>query len=235
MTTSTSSQSLWRSLLPHTMGSVDVPDAETARAYKLAVADASVRSLVFACANELKQLVEEGASEHFMHAAIQGAAMIETTPAEWLKTQLGMLRAEIESVRHEGRCAKDRRLQENQARKPLADAVDRLGLAAQQERETLSRRLADALGSKIAKKARHQELREAGLSEAEISALKLPPEDQAEEEQRALVRQRIAILDEQLARCKAYAVDPLHDPEHARGLGFDDLVDAQLADKAVVA
>jgi uncharacterized small protein (DUF1192 family) len=218
--------SLWRVLLPHTMGDTDPPDAPTARAYKLAAADAEVRTLILMCVNELRNLVDEGAAEHFLHAAVQGAATLDSTPIDWLKTQIGMLRAEIDKVKQERQRATKRRLQEVQARKPLTDLVQRLSVAATNERDALGRQL-DALRGEAPRKSRHQELRAAGLNDEQIATLRLPPEQAAEDEQVAAIRERIAVLEGQLAKYTGYEVDPLHDPERLRGLGFDELIDAQ--------
>lgn len=77
------------------------------------------------------------------------------------------------------------------------------------------------------------ELRAAGLSDGEIALLSLPPQQQAEDAEAAAIRGRLGVLNEQIVKCEAYGKDPLHDPQHVRGLGFDDLVDSQLAIKPV--
>jgi hypothetical protein len=95
------------------------------------------------------------------------------------------------------------------------------------EREAMLRRL-DTLRSTAPRPSRIQALRAAGLGDEEISRLNIEPAEE-EERQAAEWRQRIAVLDAQLAKCRAYGEDPLHDPEHVRGLLSDELIDAQLA------
>lgn len=227
--------SLWRVMQPPLLGGPEMPDAETTAAYKLAVADPVVQRRIAACVNELAQLVKEAGAEHFAAAAVQGAATLDaTTPAQWLETQLNMLRTEIELTRKERSVATERRRAENAAAQPLIDAVSRVAQDAASQREALLRRL-DALRRHESSQSRWTQLRAAGLTEEEIARLALKPEEQDPEQQAVLLRRRIPELDAQLAKCRAYAEDPLHDPEHVRGLGFDGLVDAQLALRATAA
>lgn len=220
--------SLWRVLLPPLLGGAQTPDPETAAAFKQAVADPAVQRLIATCVNELLQLVRQGGADHFLHAAVQGAATLETTPGEWLEVQLGMLRAEIEQARKERCVAVDRRRAEYEAAKPLTDAVNRVSMQFTLERDNLLRRL-EVHRSNAPRESRWTKLRAAGLSDDEISRLDLKAEDQDQERQAAEWRERIAALNAQIAKCVAYGQDPLHDPEQVRGLGFDHLVDAQLS------
>lgn len=220
--------SIWRVLLPPVLGGAEMPDVETTNAYKLAAADPAVERLIDLCVNELMQLVKGAGADHFAHAAVQGAATLEGTPAQWLEVQLGMLRAEIELTRKERATAADRRRAEREAAKPLFDAVSRLSVAAATERDAVLGRL-QARSSDSPKKSRWTELRAAGLSDEQLARLDLRDEDAAEAEQVRQAQARLAVLDAQLVKCLAYSEDPLHDPEHVRGLGFDDLVDAHLA------
>lgn len=226
--------SIWRVLLPPVFGATEAPDAQTARAYKIAAADPKVFLLTRQCVNELLRLVNEAAHDHMLHAAVMGAATGDTTPAQWLEVQLGMLRAEIELSGKERATAADRRRAERDAARPLFEAVNRVSFAATSERDALLRRL-QAQRADAPRKSRWTELRGAGLSEEEIARLELKPEDAEEERQATAWRERIAALDAQLAKCRAYGEDPLHDPGHVRGLGFDDLVDAHRAGTAVAA
>lgn len=232
--TQATNPSPWRVLLPPMLGAGELPDVETAAAFKRAIADPAVTRLIGLCAGELGQLVREGAAEHFAHACVQGSATGDTTPVQWLEVQLGMLRAEVNLARKERAVAAERRHAERDASKPLFEAVNAMSRAATAERESLLARL-QTRASGAPRKSRWTELRAAGLSDEEISRLELRDEDAEEARQANQWRERIATLDAQLAKCRAYYDDPLHDPEHVRGLGFDNLVDAQLAQAASAA
>lgn len=219
----------WRVLLPAMLGGTELPDPESTAAYKLAVTDPEVQRLLAACVNELVQLVQEAGADHFATAAVQGAATLDaTTPAQWLETQIGMLRAEIDAAKKERATAMQRRRAEAERRRPLVDAVNRVGAGASAERQALVRHL-EALRGNGPRRSRWNELRSVGLTEEQIAKLDLPSQDTDEDHQREKLRRRIAELDAQLAKIRTYGEDPLHDPEHVRGLGFDDIVDTQVA------
>lgn len=222
--------SLWRVMLPPLLGSEQPPDAPTMDAYRLAASDPAVRKLTCACVAELTRLVARGGADHFLHAAIQGAAIEGTTPVQWLQVQLGMLLSEIELVKKEAVTAASRRRADHASIAPLANAVYQLNTSAVAEGESIQRKLyALRQGSNQVKAAeRIDGLRAAGVSDADIEKLGYTPPVGVEHEVSAL-RQRALELDSILARCRAYSEDPLHDPEHVRGLVSDDLVDAQLA------
>jgi hypothetical protein len=219
--TQSANPSLWRTLFPAMLGGSELPDAETIKAYKIAAADPNVVRLIGACTSELVRLVTEGGAEHMMHAAVQGAALGDITPAQWLENQLGMFRSEIELVRKERKLTADRRRAEVVSLKRLSDAVQRFTMKASAERDALMARVRSAeLGGE--QPSRWTELRAAGLTDEEIRRVGLPLDRDA---QVKAWRDQLAMLDQRLAKCAAFRADPLRDPEHVRGLGFDDLID----------
>ncbi|MDB5957521.1 hypothetical protein [Ramlibacter sp.] len=238
------SNSLWRFLHGPLTGGAVLPDVETVRAHKLAVADREVTRLAQSCAYELTRLVEQGALEHFLTGATYGSAALETTPAEWLRVELGKLQAEQQTLKQEGQTAVGRRRAEMERSAPLTRAVGELDFRMTAARGGALRTLDALLRSArepVRNISRWQQLLAAGLTVHQMSEVMPGVESAAAQtaaERDAEVQKHQETLrnaDTVLKAIKCWHDDPLHDAEHLRGIGIDDLVDAQIHRSAVPA
>lgn len=236
--------SIWRTLLPAILGAAEAADGETINAHRLASADPAVVKLASLCVSELARLVQDGGYEHFISGSIQGGAVAEVTPAQWLETQLGMLRAEIDLLKRERQTAKDRWREAAERARPLVLAVGELSMKAEATRNAAMRHLdglARSAREPVSNMARYETLLAAGLTRDQMNTVmpgiqEAATELPAQREEQVTKFQAMAQEAERvLVAVKAWADDPLHDVAHLRGIGLDHLVEAQSAHGLVAA
>jgi hypothetical protein len=216
-------QSRW--FLPHPMAGECEPDEATRAATLVARADKRTMGLVDRCAEALQELTRQAGAVHFLTAAVQGAALEDGTPHEWLRRALDQLREETATVRAESAVAAQRARAEALKNRPFTDAIAKVAAQAQAAREGALRALSSLTGPNAAQGGtqateRWQQLVAAGLNQEQIR-LVMPdlPQAGGEEERLAAAekhRETMRQADTVLAAVRAYREDPLRrlDPLH---------------------
>jgi hypothetical protein len=226
-----------RTLLPHIQGGTEAPDVQTANAYTEIAADPAVRKLAMQCRRECEALIQEAGYEHFIAATVMGTAMHGCTPAEWLESELELIRAEAAAIKEEHARASARRRAEKDSRRPLEDAISKRQFAAQARKEGARRLLSELARPRRQERTgenldRWNALVQAGMTPEQIrlvgddrGGVGDPAEAESERLQRA-ESHRIAVheADRLLEAIAAWRADPLRRIEHLRGVGLDDLL-----------
>jgi hypothetical protein len=209
-----------RTLLPSVLGSTEAPDEQTANAYAVLSADPAVRKLAMQCRRECEALIRRAGYEHFLAATVMGTAMHGCTPAEWLESELELIRAEAAAIKAERARANARRQEIKDRLRPLSDEIARRSMHYPEVRKRLLEKVQLSEGART---STWKKFREAGLTDAEINAKGVEPTIATVDGWRA----RIKEIERELAIFAKWSADPLHNVEILRSVeGLDQFLPA---------
>ena len=187
-------------------------------AMTLAFSDQSIRNLASQCTHAAQALVTKAGFTGFVRAAVWQSLDSGVTPEAHLQQQLQVLRAEIGLFDTEAEFEELRRKAKSEEAMPLLIALGGFSASIGAERGLLIGRIAKAeqtLHSStvvgLQRGLTHVELTKLGLAEPSETTV-------------ATMRERVAVIDGQLAQLAAYGEDPLKSVTHLAGLpipGFD--------------
>jgi len=187
-------------------------------------AQSQLRLLVDACVHNLVAAAIDRAGGPL--SSVEPLTVVRAL--EDLSREIG---AEVRVVKEERAAHRDIRLQSYSMIQPLRSEVSARCGAAIQERDLLRARI-DALERPRPNDGAHRtaKLVEMGLALEQIAALGFEKADLDRQGFITTARERITVLDGQIAQMKAFSGDPYRDPVHLAGLdGFADFIEAQRA------
>lgn len=224
-----------RYFLAPLFGESDLPDEQTGDAYRVACKDPAVRGLAARCCAALRQLTDETGFAHYLRLSVEMGATQDQTPADWLRGELARIDSERDHWRQELTVDQARRRAELERTQVLRAAVGALATKAEAEQAGIINQI-DALSRKALppEASKYAALRDVGLSHDQIQSLGIPAGVTGTERQERAdaLRTRLPALKNVIAKCSAFALDPLFRPEHLSGLGLDDLIAASTAQGA---